>query len=564
MAAIDKRTRTLFFTTSPRTPGRMIPEIRLLTDEFSGEVWNTKTQADFMASLVNQDFFIGNKEPSDPAFSARDRITRAPKALGFVDLKPTITLTPAGAEYVSGNRPEEALLRQLLKFQLPSPYHTLSQTSDQDFCVKPYLEILRLIRHFESLTFDEVMLFGLQLTSHRKFDEVASKVESFRQGKAANKGAYSKFFFESCEKEIREIYQPEIAAGTIDTRESGEKTLKRFIDTKKGNMRDYTDACFRYLRATEIVTISQSGHSLSIPEDRIADVDFILKTVSRDPVFVEEEAEYKQYLFNATLPNLLSDDAHALVSKIYALDPAVAIEDLSISELKDKEFTLRSEKKKERYDDQVRHIKSYAEYDSIQKTFEGIQQKAYYDNPLMLEWNTWRAMTMLDGGHIVPNLHLDDEGQPLSTAAGNLADIQCDYGDFNVTVEVTLQSGQKQYDNEGEPVARHVGRLKEATGKATFCLFIAPTISQATIAHFYLLHKVNIQHYGGKAIIVPLELSVFRKMIENSYRVDYVPSSAHIKSIFEESERVAEEAENEVEWFEAMKKYALDWLAVQS
>lgn len=57
------------------------------------------------------------------AFSARDRINRAPKSLGFVDLKPYIKLTEAGENFISGKRTEEVLLRQLLKFQLPSPYH---------------------------------------------------------------------------------------------------------------------------------------------------------------------------------------------------------------------------------------------------------------------------------------------------------------------------------------------------------------------------------------------------------------------------------------------------------
>ena len=37
----------------------------------------------------------------------------------------------------------------------------------------------------------------------------------------------------------------------------------------------------------------------------------------------------------------------------------------------------------------------------------------------MLEYNTWRAMTMLNGGNIKGNFNFDDAGQPLSTAAGN-------------------------------------------------------------------------------------------------------------------------------------------------
>ena len=74
---------------------------------------------------------MSSKPPKDPALSARDRITRAPKALGFVNLESEIELTPAGYELVYGEMPSEALLRQLMKFQLPSPYHRLAKGSDQ-------------------------------------------------------------------------------------------------------------------------------------------------------------------------------------------------------------------------------------------------------------------------------------------------------------------------------------------------------------------------------------------------------------------------------------------------
>jgi YD repeat-containing protein len=73
-------------------------------------------------------------------------------------------------------------------------------------------------------------------------------------------------------------------------------------------------------------------------------------------------------------------------------------------------------------------------------------RNALYDAPLMLEWNTWRAMTMLDGGEVTANLEYDDLGNPMSTAQGNMADIVCDYSDFGLTVEVTMQMGQRQYE----------------------------------------------------------------------------------------------------------------------
>jgi len=165
MARIDSK--VIFVTTSPRTPAKMIPEIALLNSHFSGQIWNNETQCAFMELLKEENFFNG-EGANDPAFSARDRINRAPKSLGFVVLSPTIQLTPAGIELIDSKRKEDIFLRQLLKFQIPSPYHTPSNNS-ADFWIKPYLELFRLIRHFGSLKFDELMMFGLQLTDYRNF-----------------------------------------------------------------------------------------------------------------------------------------------------------------------------------------------------------------------------------------------------------------------------------------------------------------------------------------------------------------------------------------------------------
>lgn len=152
MARIDNK--LLFFTTSPRTPAKMIPEIKLLHEKFSGELWNKSIQEQFIDELAQSSFFEGKGSPSDKAFSARDRINRAPKALGFIDLKPNIELTDAGKALIYGKRPQEIFLWQLLKFQLPSPYHAENQKIAGTFYVRSYLEILRLIRELEYITFD--------------------------------------------------------------------------------------------------------------------------------------------------------------------------------------------------------------------------------------------------------------------------------------------------------------------------------------------------------------------------------------------------------------------------
>lgn len=557
MARVDSK--VIFVTTSPRTPAKMIPEIELLNTHFAERKWSVDTQRAFMELLKEENFFNG-QGAKDPAFSARDRINRAPKSLGFVILSPKISLTPAGSDLVNSKRKDEIFLRQLLKFQVPSPYHKPSEKS-AEFWVKPYLELFRLIRHFGSLKFDELMFFGLQLVDYRGFDEITQKVNNFRTAKAQNEGNYKKFRKEYLDKELREIYQDDIIAGNTKTRETNDKSISKFLKTKASNMRDYADACIRYLRATGLVNISHIGKSVSIAPEKIQEVDYFLEHTSREPVFIDNEKEYINYLGNPEIPTLLSDNRKLLEQKIASEFPKIQINnEMSLTQLKDIFAEELEKRKKQILTEQVTAIKDYRLFDEINSTFDQILDNSLYDTPLMLEWNTWRAMTMLDGGNIKANLKFDDFGNPMSTAQGNMADIVCDYGNFRLTVEVTMQGGQRQYETEGEPVTRHLAKVKRETDKPAYCLFIAPNINEACIAHFYALHKMNISYYGGKSTIVPLPLSVFLKMVEDSHKASYVPKPIHVQRFFERSNQLADSTENEKDWYNGITQEALNWL----
>jgi hypothetical protein len=511
--------KALFFTTSPRSPVKMIPEIRLLHEHFKGRKWDKFSQEAFIDELAKSDFFEGTGSPKDKAFSARDRINRAPKALGFVDLKPDIALTEAGFALVHGNRPQEAFLRQLLKFQLPSPYHIENRDISGTFFVRPYLEIMRLVYDLQYITFDELKIFALQLTDYRKYDVVKTAILAFRNEKENHKGEYKRFCNEKWENAILTIYDDNITEGRTKTRETTDASLKKFITTKKSNMRDYADACFRYLRYTGLISIEHKSRKIAFYQDKLIEVEYFLTNVDRNPVFVDDEAEFKTYLFSTSLPQLYIDIKENVIEALMHIATFTRRElmDKPIDELKDIRDAIIEKRKKAVIDAQVAEIKSYALYNEIIDTYNEIISDELYDAPLMLEYNTWRAMTMLDGGDIKGNFKFDDAGQPLSTAQGNMPDIECDYGDFVLSVEVTMQSGQRQYEMEGEPVARHYGQMKNRTGKNAYCLFVAPTINPAALSHFYALNQINIGYYGGKAQIIPLDLDLFMRLIDTAY-----------------------------------------------
>lgn len=420
-------------------------------------------------------------------------------------------------------RKEEILIRQMLKFQIPTPYNKDCKTASS-FWIKPYLEVLRSIRQLGFLNIKELQFLLQRLNKYDAYELAIKEIEENRFKKNDKLPFYAS-------------------------------------DSEMLDYRDYADACFRYLRATGLVSVSHVGKSLSIVPERIEDVDYILKTVSRDPVFVDDEKTYLAYLGDATTPMLLTDDRSRLEKRILNEFPEFSLpHSLSLDDLKNLFSELLEQRKQQSIDKQTIEIKRYRHYNDIQNVFEQIKGNKLYDAPLMLEWNTWRAMTMMDGGTVDANLNFDDYGNPLSTAAGNQSDIICDYGDFMLSVEVTMASGQRQYETEGEPVSRHLGKLKKTSGKPCYCLFVAPTIHEACISHFYTLQHLNVSLYGGTSTIVPLPLNVFQKMLEDSYKASFVPNPTHLQQFFETSIVVAGNSKNEKEWYETMVKKATHWL----
>ena len=551
-----KDSKKLFFVTSPRSPLKMIPEIKLLTDNLSGIKWDANSQKEFANLLAESKSFKGSAK-NDKGFSARDRITRGPKALGFVDLKPTIELTEVGKIFINSDRPNEILTRQLLKFQLPSPFHTDKANNYQ---IKPFLEILRLIYDLEYLSKDEIKIFGLRLTNYKKYNQIVNEIKEFRENRKKidrSKSNYKIYRAEVFDAIFKDIYKEE-----LDNLIGNTKKQKSFTDTTKQTMNDYADACFRYIRATELVTTNRQGNYLIIPDKKKKEVEYILNNIERDPGKFVSEIEYKKYLYNPTIPELAIDNRDELTKIL--VDFGINEDELSsktVLELQDLKYQKTLEKTEESVHRNVVKLKTYEEFDEIIEMYKDIKGKNVTDQPLMLEWNTWRAFTMLNDGNIHGNFKVDIEGMPLSTASGNLADIQCEYEKFDLIVEVTTSSGQKQYEMEGEPVARHLGDLKLSNnGKDSYCIFIAPKVSEATLAHFYSLHNINIKRYGGKSKIIPLSLDMFIGMLNCANRNRENVSSEKLKNYLDIICSKVNDFEDEEEWFKFINILSKNWI----
>ena len=555
MARIDD-SKKLFFITSPRTPFKMIPEIELLVNNLSGKTWDKNSQNNFANLLAGSSNFKGDAS-NDKGFSARDRITRGPKALGFVDLKPYIELTEAGKLFLYSSRPNEIFTRQILKFQLPSPFHT---DKANNYYVKPYLEILRLIYDLGNLSKDEIKMFGLLLNDYRKYDSILNSIKSFRvESKKINRNETSyKIYKEDVFTSIVEnVYAEEIEA--ISSKDKQDK----FIKTKKQTMGDYADACFRYIRATELVTTNKQGNYLVITQSKVKEVEYILNTIDRKPGKFTNENEYKKYLYNPLIPTLAIDNRDELTEILVDFGQDInVLNNKNILELQDLKYELSLKKTEENVQENISKIKAFEQFDDILDMYKDIKSKKVFDQPLMLEWNTWRAFTMLNDGNIIGNFKVDIEGMPLSTAGGNLPDIQCEYSDFNLIVEVTMSTGQKQYEMEGEPVARHLGDIKARNPeKDAYCIFIAPKPSDATIAHFYTLNQLNVKRYGGKSKIIPMSVDMLIEMLKCANENKSKMSSLSLKSYLDKLCKAIDDVEDEDEWYKLIQATSKNWIA---
>ena len=556
MANLSK-TKTLFAFTSPRTLEKIIPELRLLIENFQGQVWNKESQIDFFKILFASPYYKGEKMPSNISLAARDRITRAPKALGFVDLKPKIEITQAGQELLKEKRIGDVFTRQLMKFQFPSPYHKLPEDK---FCIKPYLEFLHLLKVVGSLSKTEIALFFLQHVHIDDFNNTVKKIMDYRTGAKKFKGSRKIYAYQQFEEEIKSVYHEDIAAKDLKTRESSDATLQKFIKTKRSNWIDYADAFIRYLRATELITFQEKTLRVVISPAKSKEVNHLLKTINRKPIKFDSIAKFKAYLFSSNNIILFYDIRANLIKELEKLKLGFD-KTLPIEQLKDLLEIGIETTKVEKIKAAEKELKDFKEYDDIVSIFDKLQKRDVPDPPLYLEWNVWRAMVMLNYAISVKgNFKIDLDGIPLSTAGGNMPDIEIEYDDFKLIVEVTMSRGNTQFKMESESVPRHFGKTKEGTDKDVYCLFIAPKISEGALAPEFNLNRFNTKLYGGKTRIVPIDLSQFLSFIEIA-KEKSLSSSKPIKDYLNTAIKSNLSADDEEIWQTQISDLIPNWVA---
>lgn len=557
--------RYITFSTSPRSPER-IPLYLSLLSKFEGDKWNSNTQTKYYQEMVNNqkgDFAIGKSK--NPALSARDKITRAPRALGLVQLKPVITITNAGKSIQNKYLFSEVLTKQLLKYKLPSPLIPEREENKGCFNIKPFLEFLRLIDHFGELSRSEFYAFAITMTDYHAFDKTVERIEEYRREAQDNHIHAKKHYHDYMIKYITNLYSD---VHDFKVRENSENSKNKFITTKLNNCKDYGNACLRYLMGTGLVVVNKKLKVVIAPR-RKDEVNYIFNTVTREARDIDD-TEYLSELYNQELPRLLTDNSSELIKQIKLLNKDLQNFNVVVHPSKYSSLTPL-ELKKELYEKQNKveiltreqYAKSLKRYTPQQvkdviDTFDKIKKHEYLDNPLYMEWNTWRAVTMIDNGNIKGYFKTNLNGDPTSTAGGNTPDIIGDYGNFNMICEVTTSTGQKQFEMEGEPVTRHLGQLRtKENGKETFGLFIASKIPDTVIAYFYIMHKNSLAVYGGSVEFIPLSINDFCKFFKNATSKKDGLNEEDIHKLHAATIKYAKNAKDEKDWYKNIKNYVL-------
>jgi hypothetical protein len=573
------RTRLWFLPTSPRSPDKIQPELTIL-QAFEGKVWDKTAQAEFFRRIVDSGSYeSAGRPPKEPDQPGRERVHRAPRALGFARAKTgdRLVITPAGHALIEGYDPADLFLHQLLKLQFPSPNHG-ERDYRELFRIKPFLEVLRLVREVESISKYELQAFALTLIDYHDLGEAVAHLQRFRAERAAIEPGRPRREFEQevIFARMAEVYAEDLATEGISLRERGGRAVSpdEVLATKVANARDYADAAMRYFQRTGLFTFSDF-RSLRLLPERAPDVDQILATVSPEPEPYEgtDLEPFWAYLGDPALPALPLDEPAVVRERFEVLRGEVAesvreavgalpaAATATVPELKHAYTRLQDQAEAEARDGLRTELARKDIIDELVATFAQIASGGIIDRSLILEWNVWRVLAVLDDGDIRNNFKLDRFGQPVTHAPGNMSDIECTYEDFHLLTEVTVSSGARQHATEGEPVTRHVGlyqrRAQDAGDRRpVFALFIAERLEATVIADFYSAFTTKVRAFGGAVKIVPLEISDLVALIEATRERLGEFQAGDLRQFLERASLLVTESMDEEEWRERVTELA--------
>ncbi len=401
---------------------------------------------------------------------------------------------------------QECFLRALLAYQIPSLLEPRYRGTHTFSPLLHSIEVLRAVARRclnSAVTLEEFALFVQISTPSEGAEKIATEIAEFRKR------------YEAGPRQRRE---------TLKSRESfAAKENKVIVST----LYDYADLSARYLKATGLfLSYKRGGLLLNASKHLLCDL------LLREAEVCLEDREYLHRLWSgAELP---TDDTSASIQVLLDLRNQLRKQGVEVPQVVADVDSQGLAKQRHDLEGRLSRLREEAYAKSQMKKFKEIGawmesirtgRAARLDDgtmlsvprgerPAYLEWIVWRAFLAIGSLVNTPldarRFEIDQDFLPVHCAPGGGPDMQFEFEDYVVVVEVTLTSSSRQEAAEGEPVRRHVADVMQQTQKDVFGLFIAVKIDSNT-AHTFRLGDWYLQDDRKVSLqIVPMMLEDFR------------------------------------------------------
>ncbi|WNE40640.1 MAG: hypothetical protein mread185_000097 [Mycoplasmataceae bacterium] len=230
---------------------------------------------------------------------------------------------------------------------------------------------------------------------------------------------------------------------------------------KNDTIKDYTDNVIRHFRLTGLITFRGGARFIDLTKRFIEEIRNIMKVT---------ELRWKEFSVEEYIEHLLKDDLELewkkeVINKEALITEFIEKNGITLSKVREELLFLCGN----RYKKRESHFLSLKE--------------ANIENSLKLEFLTAIIFIItfkeIDNVKISPNLLIDESGIPYHHAPGGRGDIEINYkNDFNLLVEVTLQTSKNGQESEIISITRHERELENRTNLTTYTIFIAPYIHE--------------------------------------------------------------------------------------
>ncbi len=367
-------------STTVRNPDRLRDGLRILKENFEGKEWNLNQQERFFDLLKEKGVYEIEEENYEQMTEARKQ-EHARKwisvlnQLGFSfayesSEKPVIITKAGNALLKHPDLEDEVFLRQLLKYQKPSPLPKQSGEAFSRVDILPFVASLKIVYKSGGLSREEISIFLNTTLRMKDVDSTIAQIENYRaqRSKIEGKVRRKEFYYYMQLNRLESIFAEEIAKRYVLIKKlvsgskksnsfitstdgkdllaeitkggKGSKTVKAkqaqlriinalrkgkgataikkifldyYLPLKISTLRDYADLTARYLRKSGLFSISRNKLvTVSEKED-------LIKSLLSQKWQLAGDKNYLEYLWSDTQPMLPSDNEDYLKKHLVAL-----------------------------------------------------------------------------------------------------------------------------------------------------------------------------------------------------------------------------------------------------